>query len=171
MEKKQEDSIQSTEAEGGNRRVVVGVVVAVVVLGVLYVVFSRPSGEKMISTNAPASNNIPSQTGQKFVDQDYAKSAYLISGDMLSTEARQALAGFDLQKESSSDGTVMYTLKALKPEYHDQVYILKPGEQLYFIEKFLGDDVNEDETNIRDDTAAVVDAQGMIVEAPRDFSQ
>ncbi len=107
----------------------------------------------------------------KFADQDYAKSAYLISGDTLTADAKTALTGFSMSKVKNADGSTTVTLKALKPEYHDQVYTLKAGEQLYFIEKFLQDDVNGVEKNIGDDTAAIVDAAGMVVEAPRDFTK
>lgn len=108
---------------------------------------------------------------QKLADQEYAKSAYLISGETLSSDAKLALTGFTMSQEKNADGTTTITLKAQKEEYHDQVYTLKPGEQLYFIEKFLRDDENNEEKNINDDTAVIVDAAGMIVEAPRDFSK
>ena len=48
-------------------------------------------------------------------------------------------------------------------EYKDQVYTVKTGEKLYFIEKFLQDDQNGEEKNIKDDTAVLVDTEGYVV--------
>lgn len=118
--------------------------------------------------NAPI--NSPSVTtdtvSQKFVDQPYYSYSYLISGDTLSADAQQALAGFTLTKKTLPDGTTQIDLKAQKAEYKDQQYILKSGEQLYFVEKFLADDRDNQENNILDDQAAVVDSQGNVVTAP-----
>ncbi|MFA6995079.1 MAG: hypothetical protein WC249_01570 [Patescibacteria group bacterium] len=123
------------------------------------------------SNNQPNTpTNSPSVTtdtvSQKFVDQPYYSYSYLISGDTLSTDAQQALAGFALTKKALPDGTTQIDLKAQKAEYKDQQYILKSGEQLYFVEKFLADDQNNQENNILDDQAAVVDSQGNVVTAP-----
>jgi len=122
------------------------------------------------TTQPTGTTNTPSQ--QKFSDQPYASYSYLISGDTLSADAKSALSGFQMQKQHMADGSTQITLKALQPQYHDQQYTLKPGEQLYFIEKFLGDDPNENEEhNLGDDSAVVVDAQGNVVQIPRDFSR
>lgn len=113
-----------------------------------------------------------SSAGNRFADQSYYNYSYLISGDALSTKAQQAVSGFQVTKQNMPDGTIQITLKALNPEYHDQQYTLKTGEQLYFIEMSLGDDPSiSEERNLRDDTAVVVDAQGNVVQEPRDFSQ
>ena len=185
---------KTIKAGSGNSKkwVVVGMV-AIVAAGGLYYAIRHKSGVKktgssdssVTMTKKDKSAKTPTEetsksmttdaeTGQKvkFSDQDYAKSAYLVSGDApLGTDANQALAGFSLNKQAMADKTVVITLKALKSEYHDQTYTLKPGEQLYFIEKFLQDDKEEDETNIHDDTAVIVDADGYVVEVPRDFSK
>lgn len=121
--------------------------------------------------NAPTGNNGNGQTSVKFSDQPYYNQSYLISGDTLSPEAQAALSGFSLDKKPNSDGTVQITLKALQPQYHDQQFTLKPGEQLYFIEKTLGDDQPDQDNNTRDDSGVVVDSQGNVVQGPTDFSQ
>lgn len=107
----------------------------------------------------------------KFAEQEYAKSAYLISGETLSADAKTALAGFVMTKKALPDGTTSVMLKAQKPEYHDQTYTLKAGEQLYFIDKFLADDAAGQEKNINDDTGVVVNAEGNVVQAPTDWSK
>jgi hypothetical protein len=116
---------------------------------------------------APAKKGAASN---KFSDQPYFNSSYLVSSDSLSPDAQQALSGFHLEKQTSPDGTTLISLKAQKPEYHDQQYNLKPGEQLYFIDKFLADD-SGGERMINDDTAVVVDSQGNVVEPPKDWSK
>ncbi len=128
------------------------------------------------SSNSSNSNNstggslsAKSSSAVKFSDQAYAKNAYLISADTLSADAKMALAGFQMSKKTLPDGSVQIDLKALESQYHDQSYTLKSGEQLYFIDKFLGDDQGEKEANIGDDTAAIVDASGNVVSGPNGF--
>lgn len=115
---------------------------------------------------------VPVVTVTKFSEQEYAKNAYLISGDApLSADAKTALTGFVMTKKALTDGTTEISLEAQKAEYHDQQYILKTGEQLYFIDRFLQDDQNGSEVNIKDDTGVVVDAGGNVVQAPTDWSK
>ena len=116
-----------------------------------------------------ASSGVPSI---KFADQSYYKNAYLISGPSLSGEAKTALAGFKMAAQTMPDKTVQITLTALKAGYHDQQFTLKPGDQLYFIEKFPGDDSADTDTenNTIDDSAVVVDSQGNVVSQPTAWS-
>lgn len=127
-----------------------------------------------IPTTVPPANPAVSQENNppvaaaslKFSDQPYYSYSYLISGDNLSADAQTALAGFTLNKQVLADGNTQIKLTATESTYKDQQYTLKPGEQLYFIEKFLGDDQGDKEGNIRDDMAVVVDNQGNVVQAP-----
>jgi len=118
------------------------------------------------AVNAPAANVAPAST--KFVDQPYYKNAYLISGPTMDAQTKLAITGFAITKKALADGTTQYNLKALKSEYKDQVYAIKPEQKLYFIETFSGDDdtVNDQEKGMRDDLAVVVDADGNVVGAP-----
>lgn len=111
----------------------------------------------------------PQSALQKLADQPYAASAYLISADTLSADAQKAISGFEMTKKAMPDGTTEVTLKALEPQYHDQEYTLKAGEQLYFIDKFMADDNQGKETNPNDDTAVIVDSQGNVVQGPSNF--
>lgn len=127
------------------------------------------NGTEQVSTKKAKT---PVVVAVKFADQEYAKVAYLVSGDApLSADAKTALAGFVMTKKTLADGTTEISLKAQKPEYHDQKYVLKTGEQLYFIDKFLQDDKNGAEANIGDDTGVVVDSLGNVVQAPTDWSK
>ena len=142
----------------------------VVALVVAFLIFTlRPSpttnaiNEQLISGNSNAS---ASNSGTKFADSPYYQYAYLISGDTLSSQAKTALTGFDLSKTSNSDGSMTYTLTALRQEYANQTYTLQPGEKLYFIERSLGDDdtAGNSDYSLRDDTAIIVNSDGYIVQ-------
>jgi hypothetical protein len=126
-----------------------------------------PTAVPSVSPAVSQGNNSPAAAASlKFSDQTYYSYSYLISGDNLSADAQTALTGFTLNKQVLADGNTQIKLTATNPEYKDQQYILKPGEQLYFIEKFLGDDQGGKEGNILDDMAVVVDAQDNVVQAP-----
>ena len=127
------------------------------------------NGTEQASTSKKA--KAPAVAAIKLADQEYAKSAYLISGGTLSADAKTALTGFIMTKKVMPDGTTSILLKAQKAEYHDQNYTLKTGEQLFFIDKFLADDTAGQEKNINDDTGVIVDATGVIVQAPTDWSK
>lgn len=129
------------------------------------------SASNSLSNNNSNSAKTSTQSSAvvKFSDQPYFKNAYLISGDKLSADATSALAGFKMDKQTLPDGTVQIKLKAQEAQYHDQSYTLKAGEQLYFIDKFLGDDQGNAEANIGDDTAVVVDSQGNVSQPPAGF--
>lgn len=98
----------------------------------------------------------------KLSETRYWDYAYLISGDNLDEKAKAALSGFDLKKETLPDGSVKITLKALSQGYNDQMYFLKEGEKLYFIETSWGDDPQFKEYNLGDDVAVKVDSEGDI---------
>ena len=130
-------------------------------------------GAGCASQTAVKTGGTASTVGQKFTDQPYYKQAYLVSGDTLTTEAKSALAGFDMTRAPLPDGSILYIFNAKQPGYQDQQYTVKPGEKLYFIEKFLADDdpVKNEDKGMRDDQAVVVDAQGNVVQGPTDWTK
>ncbi len=139
---------------------------------VLFLAAGCSNGSNYSSQTPPITNQNSTTTqtsgGKKFSDQSYYKSSYLISGNAVSLDAKNAMAGFSMGKQTLADGNTQITLTAKKSGYHDQQYTLRPGDQLYFIEKFLGDDSAEknEEQNTIDDSAVVVDSQGNIVSGP-----
>lgn len=147
--------------------------VVILILGIGTALLLNSSGSQIIAVNSPTQNSGQSQTnavvgatpsqGIKLSDESYANKAYLISSDTLSAQAQRAIAGFQIQKQVTSDGGTDIMLKALQPEYQDQKYHLKPGDQLYFIEMSMGDDNGGQEYNLGDDNAVVVDSKGYIV--------
>lgn len=133
---------------------------------------ATPTPSANTNPQASANTNAP-VASTKFVDQPYYKYAYLISSSTMDAKTKEAIAGFDITKKALADGTTQYNLKALKSEYKDQVYTIKPDEKLYFIETFLGDDNAEknEEYGMRDDMAVVVDASGNVVGAPASWTK
>lgn len=147
--------------------------VAVLILGAGAVLLFSSNNSQNYSANLSVQNPAQSGTsatvgaitgqGIKLSDEPYASRAYLISSDTLSAQSKIAIAGFEIQKQKASDGGMDITLKAVNPEYHDQQYHLRTGDQLYFIETSFGDDSGNQEYNLGDDSAVVVDANGYIV--------
>jgi hypothetical protein len=116
------------------------------------------------STDTTSTLSTSQPTGVKLSDTPDWNNAHLISGSSLDNSAQQALSGFSLQKTTNPDGSMTITLKALNPEYSDQQYTVKPGQQLYFIEKSFGDDSPPSgERTTGDDSAVLVDSNGFIV--------
>jgi len=122
-------------------------------------VSTAPSDAGTGTTGAQPSNN-----NVKLSDSPYANYAYLISGDTLSADAQTAITGFSMQKTANPDGTTTIALSSTNPEYQNQSYTLQSGQQLYFIERTLGDDSGNEDSNLRDDMAIIVDANGYIVQ-------
>ncbi len=118
------------------------------------------TGNTQASGGAQTSGSAPRVRLQ---DTPYMNYAYLISDNATSPQEDAALAGFQVQKQTLADGSLQVTLKALQPEYHDQTYMVQPGEKLYFIETSFGDDRSSQEYNLGDDTAVLVDADGYII--------
>lgn len=121
------------------------------------------------NNNNTSSNNPPptsQQSGPKISDQEYANVAYLIDPSNQSTLSQKALTGFEVTSQSLPNGNTQIHLHALKSGYIDQTYELKPTERLYFIEKNLNDDSDQDKDDKfpQDDSAVVVDQNGFIVQ-------
>jgi hypothetical protein len=138
-----------------------------IIIGILIVVggvyYFGTKSATATPTPATAKKSLKSFVGTKLSDSPFAKSAYLISTDKLSADTLKALAGFNLSKVAQPDGTTKYILKATNPEYQDQSYVIGSGQRLYFIELSLQDDANNQEKNLGDDHAVVIDSEGNIV--------
>ena len=103
---------------------------------------------------------------QKFSDSSDFQYAYKIFPGALSSESKQAMAGFAMTTKTLPDNSTQVTLTAQKPEYKSQQYTVKSGYTLYFIERNLKDDNPEEDSdaNLHDDTAILVDPQGNIAQ-------
>ncbi len=176
---------ESGSGEKSNSSTMTAVITAIVVILIVtaVVLFMRnSSGSNAGTTTSQGGSQAASATqgqtqnaqggtqGQttqrvKLADTRYWNYAHLISGDApLDQGAQAAISGFHMEKQNLSDGSVQITLKAISPQYHDQQYVVKPGQKLYFIEGSFGDDAGGNEYALGDDTAVVVDADGYIVQ-------
>ncbi|MFB6175180.1 MAG: hypothetical protein ABEJ87_04345 [Candidatus Nanohalobium sp.] len=143
-------------------------ILAVVAIAAVVVIGPGLIGDDSVNNlkdKTAKSSHQSNQKGHKKVklsNTRYARYAFKISGNSLSTNAKRALAGFNVKK-STSNGITTIHLNTDRSEYSDQTYKLKNGEQLYFIETSMGDDSGGNEYSIGDDTGVVVDSNGYIV--------
>lgn len=115
-----------------------------------------------LNNNSQPSAAMASAVSSKLSDQPYFKQAYLIDPTNLSSDAKQALTGFSITSQTLPNGDTQIVLEAKKAGYQTQTYALKPGQHLYFVERTLLDDKNDQDNNYRDDFAVVVDANGYV---------
>ncbi len=143
----------------------VGIIVVVVVIGAVVVLKNYNVGGQPLgsASNTPTAST-DSSGKVKFTDTDNAQYAYLISTDAYDTQTQAALSGFTVDKKTQPDGSMSVTLTAHKAGYVSQSYTVMPGEKLYFIERSLGDDGDNDDATLADDHAVLVDANGYVVQ-------
>jgi hypothetical protein len=144
---------------------IVAIFVAVIVVAIAGFVLFTPHSP---TSTGKAISAVSKSIGMPLSSSPYANYAYLISGETLSPEAQQALAGFQLNSTLNGDGSTTYVLTAVKQNYYNQTYTIKPGQNLYFIERSMGDDnvADNDDYNLGDDFAIVVDSSGNIIQGP-----
>ena len=144
--------------------------IALIIVGiVLFSSHSNSTGNVIAGSSTPiASPQNTSANMMKLSDSPYANYAYLISTNPLSSQAQEAITGFQLNTTSNSDGSTTYILTAIKQSYYNQSYTIQPGQNLYFIERSMGDDnvADNDDYNLGDDFAIVVDSNGYIIQGP-----
>lgn len=141
------------------------IIILIIVLIIIGGVWAITSSSKKSSASVNASSvATDSNKPQLFSSLPLSKSAYLISGPTIDANTKTALTGFNMTKKVLADGSTEITLNSTNPEYKNQIYTVKPGQKLYFIETVLGDDSNNEDRNLGDDTAVLVDANGYIVQ-------
>ncbi len=148
----------------------VGAVVMVVVLIGGYMAVSGKTSASQSNNTPSAQSSTAATTGsevakQLFQSSSDAQFSYQIFPGTVSAQAKTAMAGFALTTQSMTDGATQVMLSAQNPGYQTQVFTLKTGEKLYFIERMGGDDhaAQDTDTNLGDDKGVVVDASGYIV--------
>lgn len=143
------------------------IVILVVIIGVWIIAASgkqASSSDLSSNSNPTIANNNTTPPPQLFSDSPLSQNAYLISGSTTyDANTKTALSGFKVTKKTLADGSTEITLNSTNPEYQTQIYTVKQGEKLYFIEGISGDDNGTSDRNIGDDTAVLVDANGYIV--------
>jgi len=144
------------------------VVVGIVVYGlVYYFVLAKKGGANYTSSaQTPQPTAAATMNKQKFSDSSDYQYGYKIFPGVLSSSAKEAMAGFAFTTKAMPDGSTQITLTSQNKFYKTQQYVVKPGYSLYFIERMMGDDDSEKDTDARytDDTAILVDPQGYIAQ-------
>ena len=136
-------------------KIIITAVVIVSLIGGMYL-FKNTQAKSVV-----ASTNQKVVTQEKF---DF-KNAYEIFPGPITAESKTAMAGFAIKSTLNTDGSTLIELSSTNPEYKNQRYTVKPGQKLYFIEKFAGEDSEKEntDTGLRDDSAIVVDVDGFVV--------
>ena len=137
-------------------------VLLVIVIGLLVYVYYQ-NGKTKNQVNDEKTEVGETKIPQLFVDSPVYKNAYLISIPKYDANTELALTGFKVIKKALPDGSTEITLSAQNPEYKTQVYTVKPGEKLYFIEANLKDDASNNEKYLGDDKAVLVGSDGYVV--------
>jgi hypothetical protein len=140
--------------------VVIYAVVAAVVYGGVYFFLNR--GKYMYQASASSGAAVAQK--QLFKDSANYANSYQIFPGALTAQAKAAMNGFMTQTQTMADGSAQVAMTATNPEYKNQLYVVKPGYSLYFVEKNSGDDAVSTNTDKfpGDDTAVLVDPQGYV---------
>ena len=154
--------------------IVIGVIVVLIVIVWLWYVASTPivateplPSQSSVSLNVGTSSPATvATTTVKFSSEPYYSFAYQIypKTSTQSSAQKQALSGFLLSSKKNTDGSVTVTLTPTNSKFSIQHYTVLPGETLYFIERSLRDDTNNQDYFPMDDTAVIVDHAGNVVQ-------
>jgi uncharacterized protein YxeA len=140
------------------------IIILVVIIGVWVIVSLKHKNSNLgLNNNPKVTNSNVATTKQLFSSSPLSQSAFLISTPTYDANTKNALIGFNVTQKLLVDGSNEITLNSQNKEYQTQVYIVKPGEKLYFIESFFQDDNGSTDRNLKDDTAVLVDADGYVV--------
>jgi len=143
------------------------IIILIIIVGVWAIVSSlrnKNSNLGLNNNNPKITNNSNLVTAkQLFSSSPLSQNAFLISTPTYDANTKTALIGFNVIQKPLADGSNEITLNSQNKEYKTQVYTVKSGEKLYFIENFLADDSGNTDRNLKDDTAVLVDADGYIM--------
>ena len=92
------------------------------------------------------------------------KYAYQIAPGTPSARAKKVMTGFSMTSKSASDGSEVITLMPKDATDQSQVYTLKTGQILYYIEQTPVDDKADldKDLNYRDDYGIITDSSGIV---------
>lgn len=100
--------------------------------------------------------------GMKLADSQTAKFAYKIAPGDLSDDAKTAMIGWKIDQQTATDGGVLVTLTPTDSDDQKQVYDVRTGYSLYFVEMTPADDKDNTDSNLRDDYGVIVDSNGIV---------
>ena len=126
----------------------------------------RAQATKVLGTSTSTSRPPPQMltSGMKLADSSISQFAFKVAPGKLDDSAKTALIGWDITSVVQKDGSTVVTLNPKDSGDQKQVYTVKPGLSLYFVEMSKGDDNTDtnSDTNLRDDYGIMVDANGTV---------
>ena len=118
---------------------IVLLVIALIIVGVvLFSSHPNPTGNAIAGSSTAPIVNVSTTGMMKLSDSPFATYAYLISMTPLSSQAQEAITGFQLNTTSNPDGSTTYILTAVKQSYYNQSYTLQPGQKFILYRKIDG---------------------------------
>ena len=148
------------------KNVVIGVLAAAAIAEMGFIVWKIPGERRVMgvqTSSRPAGGPPPFLTkGMKLAESPTAKFARQIYPGQLSDAAQAALTGWQIDSQPASDGAEIVTLTPTESDDQKQVYTVKTGQTLYFIEMTPADDKGNTDINLRDDYGVIVDSNGIV---------
>lgn len=153
---------------------VIAVLIIVSVIEGYYVIHERNAkialgvkteqSRMFLKKTSPQGRPIIVSPGMKFVDSPFYATAYKIAPitGTLSQKTQIALTGWNMKTENLTGGDLQVTLSPLETGDVKQVYVVKPGDTLYFVEMKLADDATGSDKNRLDDMGVLVDKNGIV---------
>ncbi len=139
------------------RLIAVGAVLVIVLASLAFALMSiSGSGTQQQANSSTTTAPIAFATSQ------FAPYSYLISGNNLTYQAKDALVGYTMQKTAFSDGSVNITI-SVNGTNATQSVVVKPGYKLYVVETSFGDDGGGFDSSRADDGFVLVDPNGYLV--------
>ena len=135
-------------------------VIVAVIIGLGLVCYLFISNNKK-QYNSATQNSVTAKI--LFSDSSDFKNAYLISTDNYDAATQLAITGFKIDRKVLADGTQQINVIAQEPGYVSQSYAVKPGQKLYFVDRFLQDDQKGQEKNAHDDLTVLVGVDGYAI--------
>lgn len=119
---------------------------------------------KAIPTVTPRPALVFLTKGDNLLTSPMAKFVHKIDPNNLSDDAKKATVGFAVTTQTQQNGTTVITLTPKDSDDQNQQYMLKAGQELYFIEMTPADDKKDadKDMNYRDDYGIITDNKGLI---------
>ena len=133
------------------------------------------SGRSRTTMNQASTSGAPTErpqrpparpvAGESLANSDVSKSAYEVYPTLdSSAAAKNALVAWTVKATPNKDGSATVSLLPHNPEDPTNVYTVKAGEKLYFVEMNGGDDHadTDNDSNLMDDYGIIVNASGIV---------
>jgi hypothetical protein len=154
------------------KNLLIGLLALVIVLGGFYFVHKNSRNDEKQEMAPPRAAGPNAKGGRQMMvgkGTNLKKSplfayAYQVYPEKMSEDTTKAIAGFSVKAETQEDGSAVVTFMPKDDEYQKQVYTVKKGMTLYFIEQTPLDDKNDQDKdlNYRDDYGLITNSDGVV---------